>query len=84
MAIQRSVKKTVIGPGRVRYRVLVTGYDCQQGTNDARAHYYHFLRWLADNQHLLDCGYSIAERVTIRHNGSCWQAEAEAEVNEET
>jgi hypothetical protein len=43
-----------------------------------------FLHWLADNQHLLECGYSVPERILITHNGTCWQAEAEAEVDEGT
>ena len=84
MAIQRQVKKTQIGPGRVRYRVLVTGEECPPHTHEARQHQHLFLNWLADNQTMLECGYSFFERLMIRHNGACWEAVAEAEVDEET
>lgn len=82
MAIQRRVRKTEIGPNRVRYRVLVTGEPCPPNTNEARHHQHYFLRWLVDNQSMLECGYSVFERLVVSHNGTCWQAEAEAEVDE--
>lgn len=82
--ISRQVRKTVIGPGRVRYRVLVTGDECPPLTHESRQHQFLFLHWLADNQNLLECGYSVFERLTVTHNGTCWQAEVEAEVDEDT
>ena len=83
MAIQRQVKKAAISPGRIRFRVLVTGEECRPHTHEARVHQHLFLQWLADNQAMLECGYSIFDRLVISHNGTCWQAEAEAEVDEE-
>lgn len=81
--INRQVKKTTLSPGRVRYRVVVTGESCQPHTHEARVHQSIFLSWIADNQPLLQCGYSIPDRILVHHNGECWQAEAEAEVDEE-
>lgn len=80
--IKRQVRKVPVAPGRVRYRIIVTGEDCPPSTHEARAHQFLFLQWLADNQPLLQCGYSVPERILISHNGTCWQAEAEAEVEE--
>lgn len=85
MAIQRQVKKSNPSPGRTRYRIIITGDECPPlPTYEARFHQSLFLRWLADNQNLLECGYSVPERISITHNGTCWQAEAEAEVEETT
>lgn len=81
--IQRQVRKTEIGPGRVRYRVLVTGEECPAGTNESRVNQSLLLHWIADSQSLLCCGYEIPQKVLITHNGRCWQAEAEADVDEE-
>lgn len=77
------MRKTEIGSNRVRYRVLLTGDDCPPKTHESRVHQSLFLRWLADNQTLLECGYNVFDRLVISHNGTCWQAEAEAEVDEE-
>ena len=82
MAIERHVKKIEISPSRYRYRILVTGESCVPDTQESKRHQYLFLRWLADNQHLLECGFSIFSRLTISHNGTSWQAEAEAESDE--
>lgn len=82
--LQRQVKKTEIAPGRVRYRVIILGDECPQGTLEARKRQFDFMRELADNVNLLDCGYSPFQRLSIRHNGTCWQAEAEAEADEVT
>jgi len=84
VAIQRVQRKAVIGVGRVRIRVLITGEECPPQTHEARVHQRLFIQWLADNQHMLECGYTIPERIAISHNGTCWQAEAEAEVDEPT
>lgn len=80
MAIQRVVRQAESGPGRVRYRVLITGEECPPRTQEARVHFNLFIRWLDDNQSLLECGYAIPDKVVISHNGTSWQAEAEAEV----
>ena len=82
MAIQRRVKTVEISPGLMRYRVIVTGESCQSQTHESRIHLSLFLTWIADNQNLLECGYSPPQKITITHNGTCWQVEAEAEVLE--
>jgi hypothetical protein len=82
--IQRQMRRAEIGPGRVRYRITITGEECPPYTHEARQHQWLFLEWLAGNQQMLACGYSIPERIVISHNGSCWQAECEAEVDEPT
>jgi hypothetical protein len=83
--IQHQVRRTEVGPGRVRYRTIVTGEDCgAEGTHESRIHFSLFLNWIADNQHMLNCGYSIPQKLRIVHTGTSWQAEAEAEVDEAT
>jgi hypothetical protein len=74
-----------IGTNRKRYRVVITGDDCPPPpTNEARRQQQLFLQALADPmQQLLICGYSFPSRITITHNGTCWQADAEAEVDEQ-
>jgi hypothetical protein len=42
------------------------------------------MRELADQPAILHCGYSPFQKLVIKHNGMCWQAEAEAEADEET
>ncbi len=82
--IQRQVRRTEIGHNRVRYRVIVTGEECPPQTHESRIHQSLFLQWIADNQAMLQCNYSIPEKLTVTHNGTCWQVEAEAEVDEPT
>jgi hypothetical protein len=82
--IQRTVRKASIGPGRVRYRVIITGDDCPFQTHESRIHQNLFLHWLADNQAMLACGYSVPDSIRVSHNGTAWQAECEAEVDEAT
>jgi hypothetical protein len=84
MGIQRNVRRTEIGQNRVRYRVIVQGEECPQGTHEAIIHQALFLNWLGDNQSLLECGYSRFQKLTIQHNGTAWEAVAEAEVDEAT
>ena len=82
---QRQVRRAEIGPGRVRTRVLVTGEPClPPPTHEARQHQYLFMQLLANNQDMLQCGYAIPERIVITHNGTCWQADCEAESDEPT
>lgn len=80
--VNRTQRKATVAPGRARIRVLVTTDECQPHTHEARIHQSLLIKLLADNPSLLDCGYSIPDRITISHNGQSWQAEAEAEVDE--
>jgi hypothetical protein len=82
--IEKTVRRSQVGPGRVRYRVVITGEPCTPKTHESRQHQYLFLHWIADNQHMLECGYNVPDKVSVTHNGTSWQAEAEAEVDEET
>lgn len=82
MKINRDQRRATVAPGRVRYRVLVTTPECVPGSHESRVFQSLLMRLLADDLHLLNCGYAIPERITISHNGTCWQAEAEAEVDE--
>jgi len=87
MAVSRKVTRTVIdpgSPGRVRYAVTLTGEDCPRGTQEATVRQSLFLHWIADNQELLRCGVERWEHIRIKHNGTCWQLDAEAEVDEDT
>jgi hypothetical protein len=82
--IHRQVRRVEIAPGMVRYRVLITGEDCPINTNEAKIHQTLFLDWLMDNKEMLNCGYQPFQKMSIRHNGTSWQAELEAEVEEPT
>jgi hypothetical protein len=82
MAIQRTIRRSEIGSGRIRYRVIIVGEECTPQTQESRQHQHLFMCWLADNQHMFECGYNIPTKITISHNGTAWQAEAEAEVDE--
>jgi hypothetical protein len=81
--LQRQVKRTEIAPGRVRYRVVIIGEECPPNTVESRVRQAAFLQELADNPSLLFCGYSPFQRLLVTHNGACWQAEAEAEDDED-
>lgn len=84
MAFQRKQTRVVVGKDRVRYSVTVTGDACEPGTHEALVHQYHFVRTIADNFDLLNCGSARFERVSIQHNGTAWEAKAQAEVDEKT
>lgn len=85
MAFTRKLTTADLGPNRRRYRVVVTGDDCPPHTYESRRQLALFLQALADPmQNLLACGFSPPDRVLITHTGTCWQAEAEAEVAEPT
>jgi hypothetical protein len=82
--IQQKRTSAEIG-GKVRHRVVVTGEECSPPpTNEARFHWRLMMQWLAENEHLLMCGYSVPDKIHIFHNGASWQAEAEAEVDKES
>ncbi len=82
--IERKVTRVVIAPGSVRYSVRVTGEECTKGTHHAKVEQFHFIQWIANNMHLVDCGPEKFESLSIRHNGTCWEANAQAEVQEDT
>ena len=82
--IERKVTRVVISPGTVRYSVRVTGEECIPNTHEAKIQQYHFIQWLAGNMHLVDCGPEKFESLSIRHNGQCWEANAQAEAQEDT
>lgn len=82
MPFQREQKKTFIGNDRVRFRVVLIGDPCVPGTQEATVFYSLLMRQLADEPHLLQCGYSHPQRVHIHHNGAAWQVEAEAEIED--
>lgn len=84
MAINRKFTRVIIAPGFVRYSVRLTGEDCPQGTQEAKIQQYNFMQWLAGNMPLLDCGTEKFESLSIRHNGTCWEANAQAEASEDT
>jgi hypothetical protein len=87
MAVARKINRVVISPGtpgRVRYMVRLTAEDCPKGSAEAEARQTLFLQWIADNQELLRCGIKRWEKIRIEHNGTCWQLDAEAEVDEDT
>lgn len=79
--VNRTERRAAVSPGRERIRVLVTTDECPPNTHEARIHQFLLIKLLADNPHLINCGYSIPDRITISHNGTSWQAEAEAEVD---
>jgi hypothetical protein len=86
MAVARKMTRVVLypgSPGKVRYSIQLTGEDCQKGTAEAKARGFLFLHWIADNQPLLACGPQQWEKMRIEHNGTCWQLDAEAEVDED-
>lgn len=80
--IKRRIQKTDIGSGMVRYRVVVTGEECPPRTHESRIHLSLFIKWLADNQTLLECGFCPPDWFKVSHNGECWEAVAEAEMEE--
>lgn len=82
MAFSREQKKAFLGNNRVRIRVVLVGDPCIAGTQEALMFYAMMMRQIADEPHLLQCGYSHPQRVYIHHNGSAWQVEAEAEIEE--
>lgn len=84
MAMERQVRTSPLGPGKLRYRVVVTGEPCAPQTHESRRHLQIFLDWILSNQPLLDCGYDPPQVIKITHNGKSWQAESEAEVTDPT
>lgn len=81
--IARTVKKTATGPGRARLRVIVTGDPCPKGSDLSRFCQAQLLDVVARDHTLHACGYMPFERGVISHNGTCWQFEFEAEVDDE-
>lgn len=80
--IARQVKRTTTSPGRARVRVVVTGDPCQRGTQLSRVCQAQLLEVVAQNHTLHACDYEPFERGVISHNGTCWQFEFEAEVDD--
>lgn len=79
----KTSKRTQISDNRFRYRVVVTqDEECVEGTALSNRLQEEFMLALARQPSILHCGFSRYKRCLIRHNGLCWQAEAEAEVEE--
>jgi hypothetical protein len=84
MATGRKLTRVVIAPGLVRYSVRLTGDDCAQDSHEAKIQQFLFIQWLSGNMPLLDCGTEKFAKLHIFHNGTCWQADAQAEAEENT
>ena len=86
--VNRKQTRVVISPGkpgRVRYSIILTGENCPKDTMESAVRQRLFMQWIADNPELLKCGMSNWEKITsIKHNGVCWEARAEADVDEDT
>jgi len=86
MAVARKVTRVVVepgNPGTARYSVKLTAEDCPKGTQEADIRRSLLLHWIADNQELLRCGTGHWSNLRIHHNGTCWQVDVEAEVEED-
>lgn len=86
MAVARKLTRVVVSPGspgRARYSLTLTGEDCPKDTVEAKTRQFLFLHWIADNQELLRCGTESWQKIRIEHNGTCWQLDAESEVDED-
>lgn len=79
--IKRATTKVRIGD-QVRHAVKVSGDDCSPTGQDSYVHQQLFVRWLADNPALLRCGLAPFQKLVMEHNGTCWEARAEATVDE--
>lgn len=82
--MNRRLLRVVIGYNRVKYRLRLVGEPCEMASQAALVQQSSFMRALADHPELLLCGPARFETLSIKHNGSAWEAEAVAEVEEDT
>lgn len=84
MALDRRTFRLIVGFGRVKYKVRLIGEPCPVGTHAAAVQQSLMVEDINNHPELLHCGPSKWQQLTIRHNGTAWEVEAQAEVEEAT
>lgn len=84
MALDRRTFRLIAGWRRVKYKVRLTSLPCEFGTQEALHAQQSLMEDLRNHPELLHCGPARWQHLTIRHNGAAWEAEAYAEVEEDT
>jgi hypothetical protein len=73
--LRKTVKKTSAG-NSIRYRVVILGDESEP----TRVAQLRFLSEIARNTDILEAALVPWNKLVVRHNGDCWQAETETEV----
>jgi hypothetical protein len=78
--MKRTVLNIPIADNKVRVRVRLESDDCEPDTQEFAYHRQYLLTQIVDQPMLVDCGLKGFDVLTIRHNGFCWVADAEAVI----
>lgn len=84
MALDRRTFRLVVGFNRVKYKVRLLSQPCAEGTQAAALQQSLIIEDIQSHPELLHCGPSRWQQLTIKHNGTAWEVEAQAEVEENT
>lgn len=69
-------------PGKVRYTVKIQGERAPKTSHIGSVSF--FVKWLADNPYLMDCGPAPVDTISIKYSGEAWEAIGETIVDEIT
>lgn len=75
--MNRSTSSTKLG-SQTRTQVVLETDECKPTERTYRFLQFELLRAIADDPALTQCGLAYFDTLTIRHNGKCWIAVAEA------
>lgn len=82
--MRRSISSVRISENQVRYRTKLEGDDCPPDTYESRMQQSRLIEAIHDQPGLVACGVHPFQRLTIRHDGTRWIAEAEALAEEQS
>ncbi len=76
--MKKSQSISKLGNGMTRTQVVLETEDCKTTDQTSRFLQFELLRAIADDASLTQCGTSYFDSLSVRHNGKCWVAVAEA------
>lgn len=76
--MKKTTGKVKIEDNRTRHFVRLVSDNCEHGTRECENELFLFLAAIANTRELTYCGYQPFDRMSIKHDGERWVAEAEA------
>lgn len=78
--IRRLTTRVNVDDTHAQFRVHLETDDCPPRGPEGTARFFHILRTMVDNPAMTQCGPSWPDTVTVRHDGTRWVADLQADV----
>jgi hypothetical protein len=76
--MRTSITRVNVDETHTRYRKVIEGNPCAQGSLESRQQQLFLLQSLSGQPELLNCGMDPFQKLTMYHNGDRWLVELEA------